>query len=64
MSPGMADEEWTKHWLLGRDKRLKVGNQERDDTIKENIIFIVIARAGENNCLGMLKTLDLVPTIR
>lgn len=60
----MADEDWAKHWLLGRNKRLKVGNHNRDDTIKENIIFIVITRAGENNCLDMQKTLDLVPTIK
>ena len=64
MSPDMADEDWIKHWLLGRDERLKVGNHERDDTIKENIIFIVITRAGENNWLDMQKTLDLVPVIR
>lgn len=60
----MADEDWAKHWLLGRNKRLKVGNHKRDDTIKENITFIVITRPGENNCLDMQKTLDLVPTIK
>ena len=31
------------------------------DTVKRNVIFIVITTAGENTCLGMYTTPDLVP---